>query len=72
MNIKKFINLFKFWNKQHITNISYNFVEGENVIFDDGYNKFDVIIQGIWGDMVTIIYEDGFKLNTNINNLIKK
>lgn len=51
--------------------VSCSFVEGETVIFDDGYNKYKVVIQGIWQDMVTIVYEDGLKLNTHIGNLSK-
>lgn len=69
----KFIkNLFKSRKQQcNIPVVRCCFIEGENVIFDDGYNKYKVTIQGIWQDMVTIMYEDGYTLNTHIGNLSK-
>jgi len=51
--------------------VSCSFIEGETVTFDDGYNKYKVVIQGIWQDMATIVYEDGLTYNTHIGNLSK-
>lgn len=54
-----------------IHDVSCSFIEGEKVIFDDGYNEYKVVIQGIWKNMATIVYEDGLKFNTHIGNLSK-
>ena len=51
--------------------INYKFNIDETVIFNDGYNKYKVMIQGISQDVVTIAYGDGLKLDTHIKNLSK-